>query len=273
MKFPCAALLAATVGIAAPACAADMPLKAAPLAPVYDWSGFYVGGHAGYAWVDPAAVNFNPVAILSGLEFVVSTTTSTPPFSASISERGWLGGLQAGYNWQSQNIVYGFEADVSFPHLKGSASSNFLVNSTFFGDPTDFTGAFAFTHEIKLFGTARGRLGYAVDNWLLYATGGFAWARVESSLVSTNFLSVNSVFPPGLPAGFAAMASTTNTMYGVAIGGGAEVALAPDWWLRGEYLFIDLNSGGRPLSIPGASFTDTKLEINVARLGLSYRFR
>ncbi len=272
MKYARAFALAAIIGAGAPACAADMPVKAAPLAPVYDWSGFYVGGHAGYAWVDPAA-NFNPAAIPFGLPFVVSTATSTPPFALSISERGWLGGLQVGYNWQSRNWVYGFEADVSFPHLQGAASNNFLVNTTFFGDPADFSGTFAFTHEIKLFGTARGRLGYAAGNWLIYATGGFAWARVESSIASTNFTAVNSVFPAGFPAGFAGMASSTDTMYGFAVGVGAEWALASNWWLRGEYLFIDLTSGGTPLSIPGASFTDTKLQINVARVGLSYRFR
>jgi len=273
MRHSWSLLLAASIGVAAPAYAADMPVKAAPLAPVYDWSGFYLGGHVGYAWVDPAA-NFNPAAVPIGLPlFVVSTATSTPPFSLSLSERGWLGGVQGGYNWQNRNWVYGFEADVSFPHLEGSASSNFLVNATFGGDAANFSGTFLFTHEIELFGTLRGRLGYAAGNWLLYATGGFAWARVESSIASTNFAPVNSVFPTGFPTGFAGMASSNDTMYGFAVGAGAEWALAPNWWLRGEYLFIDLTDGGTPLSITGGTFADPRLEINVARVGLSYRFR
>ena len=68
------------------------------------------------------------------------------------------------------------------------------------------------------------------------------------------------------------MASSIDTMTGYSLGAGFDWALAGNWWLRGEYLFIRLNHGATALFIPGGSFTDTNLSINIGRLGLSYRF-
>lgn len=272
-------IVAGCATIAAPvAFAADMPLKGPVAPPIYDWRGFYLGGNAGWGAVDPTA-NFNP-AVLGLLlpnasargGFIVDTAASTPPFALSFNEKGWLGGVQAGYNWQYLNWVYGLEADIEFPDLKGSASRNFTVVAAYFGDNASYAGTFGFSQAIELFGTARGRLGFAVDHWLLYATGGFAWARVEDTLFSTNFVSLNSVFPRGFPGGFAASVAGTETMYGYAVGGGLDWAITQNLWLRGEYLFIDLISNGLTLAIPGGSFSSGAFGIQIYRVGLNFRF-
>src|SRR6266850_340416 len=80
--------------------AAKMPLKAAPAGAVYNWTGFYLGGHAGYG-----AGSFGP-------------DTNTEPLQGAFfphSVTGMIGGYQAGYNWQLTNrVVLGVEADISF---------------------------------------------------------------------------------------------------------------------------------------------------------------
>lgn len=121
---------------AAPASAADVPVrgpiyKAAPVAPVFNWTGFYFGGHVGYGWSDSAS---------------------------GISPDGFIGGLQAGYNWQlSPNFVLGIETDIT---------------------GTDMTDAAGPSH-IDYLGTLRARLGYAWDRTMLYGTGGLAWNRTS----------------------------------------------------------------------------------------------
>ena len=119
---------------AAPAQAADVPVrnqpyyKAAP-APVFNWTGFYAGGHVGYGFGDSTV--------------------------AGDDLDGFLGGLQAGYNWQfSRNVVFGIEADISGTDLNNGA----------------------FSH-VDYLGTLRARLGYAWDRSMFYGTGGLAWNR------------------------------------------------------------------------------------------------
>jgi outer membrane immunogenic protein len=152
-------ILAATalIGTAATAQAADLPTKAplykAPIAQVYNWTGFYAGVNAG--------VGFNR-----------SYTTLATPTSGDQLRLGGLGGLgggQIGYNWQFGNflgfgnIVLGVETDI-----QGSGMSD--DHTTGFGQKIDW------------FGTARGRVGLATGSVLTYFTGGFAYGNVKTSL-------------------------------------------------------------------------------------------
>lgn len=134
---------------AASASAADLgrpAYKAPPPAVVaaYNWSGFYIGAHLGYAWSSEEATD--PVAGLRG---------ATDP-------DGFLGGVQVGYNWQVDRWVLGIEGDWSWTGADGS---------------TPLVGTFSSDHN--WYATVTGRVGYAWDAWLWYVKGGAAWADTE----------------------------------------------------------------------------------------------
>ncbi len=166
---------------ASPALAADMgyPVKAPPMmavVPVFTWTGFYIGANVGYGWGD--ASGYSPYdnsdyAIITGL---VTSGSGDPD--------GWFGGLQAGYNYQFyNNVVLGLEADVQFADMKSTYSYGYTVTdlgSTPVDDP-DFGVSGKYTTKIDTFGTVRARLGYAMDRFLPYVTGGLAWANVKVS--------------------------------------------------------------------------------------------
>ncbi len=126
---------------------ARMPVKAAPMAvPYYNWTGFYVGLNAGYAW--------------GRLNDSTNGLTSDP--------KGFAGGGQIGYNWQVNQVVFGLEADFQGSGQRESASGVL---------PVPF-GLTTITDRVRYFGTIRGRLGYAWDRTLLYVTGGYAYQNI-----------------------------------------------------------------------------------------------
>ena len=165
----------AVLAIAAPAFAADLPLKAPTPATCrgLGLGGFYVGGHAGYGWgQDPLTdINDNLFDIPS-LGF------------SGFKANGFLGGLHAGANWQSGKIVVGLEADLSSTNIKGSSAHT--ASLTLPG--MLHTGTAALSGAFDLLGTDRVRLGYLVTpNVLVYGTGGLAWTRfVENSAETFN---------------------------------------------------------------------------------------
>lgn len=152
------ALLATTgfVAIAtATASAADLPRRPvykappAPIAQIYDWTGFYIGGHLGGAW--------------SSEEATLVGTGST----AGLDPSGFLAGGQIGVNWQNGNWVLGIEGDLSWTNADGSST---LAGNTIRSDH-------------NWYATATGRIGYAWNNWLAYVKGGAAWMDADYSLV------------------------------------------------------------------------------------------
>jgi high affinity Mn2+ porin len=146
------------------ALAADMPLKAPASKAVYDWTGFYLGGHVGYG-TGSFGPGTNPLPE-QGVFFPHSVT-------------GMIGGYQAGFNFQLSNrVVLGIEADASFP------------------SPLDAPRLMPapFNTTLDYVGTARGRVGYAFGTWLPYVTGGFAWGH---SHVNINDGGTNIVSSPG----------------------------------------------------------------------------
>jgi outer membrane immunogenic protein len=203
-----------------------MPVKA-PVASAAVWQGSYVGAHAGYAWGEFDAVDINISAPMNR--------------SAGLSPSGWLGGFQAGYNWQfAPNALFGFEADNSFMSLKDDGLTG-----------PDAVNAHA---EIKDLGTVRARLGYVAGNTLVYATGGLAYARVKYRESG-----------PGIDA-FA----TDYYHLGWAAGAGIEYAFAPRWSVKLEYLYADL---GKTESSFNFGTMSTDLSAQVVRAGLNYQFR
>jgi opacity protein-like surface antigen len=185
--------------------AGGMYRKAPVAAALYSWTGFYVGGNAGGGlasgyFTDPC--------------FYCSTATPTGGF--------FTGGVQAGYNYQFGNGLVGIEADVN-------GISNSGLKSVIGGNDTQ-----AMTVGLKadVGGTIRARAGLVVNNALVYATGGAAWANVRQTGVDFNNVTGNANF--GLPTGVTANAS--GTLWGGVIGAGVEFALGQNWSVGGEFL-------------------------------------
>ena len=214
---------------------------AVPVSPAYDWSGFYIGANLGGAWTDgrvtDAAMNGVPVA------------------TGTLRNSGVIGGGQIGYNYMATpNFLLGFEADIDGTSLKGSATS--------------IDGSNRHTSRLNVFGTARGRAGFVQDNWLFYATGGFAWS--EGSITRTQIVAVPRANPP-IPAPAGTAETVTNTRGGWTAGGGIEWGFAPHWTVRAEYLY--LNFGNTTAQFPLSNRQETSsLNMNVARLGVNYKF-
>jgi outer membrane immunogenic protein len=142
----------ALFGFAGAASAADLPVRAAPpapiiaAAPIFTWTGFYVGVNAGYGWSNN---DFDAVDIAD-----------------EDDDGGFVGGAQVGYNYQIGSFVVGLEGDVQY--------ADFGADGTF-----DFDRDGVFDDEFDSsdwFGTVRARAGVAFDRALIYATGGFAFA-------------------------------------------------------------------------------------------------
>ena len=167
------------------AIAADMPVKAPYIRLVFDWTGLYVGAHAGFGRGSSTAVLADP-----------ATSTTSNSFG------GMIGGVQAGYNYQlPSGMLLGVEADISFPNY---LTSNSVVSSL-------ATARSDVTEQWDYVGTARGRVGYVAGRWLVYATGGLAWA-------GERFLNTPAI---------GSDEKTLHTRLGWAAGGGVEYAFAP----------------------------------------------
>jgi outer membrane immunogenic protein len=252
--------------------ARPMPVKAPPLAIAQIWDGWYGGIHAGYGWNDPTAT-FNPATfatVIAAANPGLTVNGSSGPFSLAVQPEGGFGGIQFGRNWQSGNIVYGFEIDASLADISDSAARNFSVLAS---DPDnlDFTGTFFLSRKIDALGTLRGRLGWANNTLLIYGTGGLAVGHVKTSMGVSNIVAANPANFSLPPSSYNRSVSSTDTQFGAALGAGAEWMFMPRWSLKGEYQFIWLG-GGTSLAFPGASFTDSKVQLHTVRLGLNYKF-
>lgn len=255
------AVLLATVlvtGIGA-ASAADLQRKApiaAPVAsPVYNWTGFYVGAHAGWIWSDiDVSQNYLPSPAAFG----------AGPFGYSQDADGGMLGGQIGFNYQISNWVLGIEADLSWTDIGRTTTVTPLLSDLLVVIPGSFHTA---SVDMNWFATVRGRLGFAANNLLIYVTGGFAFADLDYA-VTTSFAAT------GGPV-FAGTASDTRA--GWTVGGGFEWGFAPNWSVKGEYLYYDLGdttvTGPSPTALPiFATVTTFDNTGHILRLGLNYRF-
>jgi outer membrane immunogenic protein len=203
-----AALLASTVI----ASAADLPSTNEPAfapvtaAPLFSWTGGYAGVNVGYGWGD-----FNGgAAAITG------------------NNSGWLGGVQAGYNYQMNQIVLGVEADWQLSNLE----SNIVGGGT---------------ATVDNFGTVRARVGVAVDRFMPYLTGGYAFGNATVD-----------------PAGIAA---ESNFHHGWVIGAGVEYAWTDNLTTKIEGLWLNL-ADERYGNVP----VRAGYEGAVLRAGLNFKF-
>jgi outer membrane immunogenic protein len=206
-------------------------------APYYNWSGFYAGLNVGGGWSN---YDFTNAASAIG--------TPGPAHSASVA--GVLGGGQIGYNYLvTPNFLLGVEADVSGADLNGSVTSP--------------SGAVQHSFNTDLFGTARGRLGFAWNNWLLYGTGGFAWGNEQ--------MTRDQIFGTANLATAGTAESVNQIGTGWTAGGGIEWGVARNWTVRAEYLFVDLGSSAFSFPLSGRT-TQFDNNFNVVRFGVNYKF-
>jgi outer membrane immunogenic protein len=146
--------------------------------------------------------------------------------NSGASPSGLMGGVQAGYNWQFGQFVFGPEADI-----QASAADDTFA-------PYKFSNPW--------FGTVRGRVGFALNNILIYGTAGLAYGNITAEIGGLD---------------------ETRTHVGWAGGLGAEVGFTPNWSAKVEYLYMDLSD--RAYSITGVS---NGLEANMLRFGINYHF-
>lgn len=261
-KFLLAACAVAAFAAVDTANAADMALKAAPPpAPVYSWTGWYVGVNIGGSFGKANdTVTYGAPAV------------PFPPASTSADLDGVIGGGQIGYNWQANSWLFGLEADIQGSSERAAAYRSGTVLTTIPGVGL-FTNTGALNDQEKLpwFGTVRGRIGLlASPTWLFYVTGGLAYGEIRS----TESLTVTTTTLGGTAT---AAASTTNsaTRAGWTIGAGVEGVISGAWTAKLEYLYMDFgtfNSAFTGLGIFAPINLSTHVTDNVVRVGLNYHF-
>ncbi len=174
-----------------------------------------------------------------------STLSDPGPTVFSDAFSSLYGGVQGGYNYVfPSRLLLGAEADITFPY--------------FYQDGAIFTGqtpaGTTVSDQIDYIGTLRGRFGYAFDHWLIYGTGGFAWSQARFGET---------------PGAASDEDKILLTRTGWALGLGAEVAIAPAWTARIEYLYDRFGTvaGVFPL---GTAY-QSAFDIGMLRLGLNYK--
>jgi len=246
---------AAALLLAAPdAFAADLPAavaKAPPPAQAYDWTGFYLGGHAGLALGNS---NWTARATTPGTPAVAGSLDMYRPPDGFYESGSWLLGVQGGYDRMLRNrLVLGVEADVTFPtfpDLSGLSTGGI----TRFTLPT--LGAATFSETMLTSGTVRARIGYAPGHWLFYATGGLGWTYDSQDLTRLG---------PGVDE------PRRLWRFGWVAGGGVEVPIAPSWTVKGEFLWMGFPTQTVNYPLSGQRIS-SDLSLQQFRLGLNYRF-
>ena len=221
------------LGMAAPAVAADMPVKAAPpvpyIAPMYNWSGFYIGVNGGwgssrnrYEWTGPGVFALAYGADATG---------------------GTIGG-QIGYNWQAGSWVFGLEAQYNWADL----------SKAYYGP----AGTWSVGSKVDALGFFTGRIGYAANNALFYVKGGAAVANNDqwAAWNGVNFFTASNTrwggtVGVGLEYGF-----SPNWSFGV------EYMHA--WLGNNDYAWVNNNFAWNNLHV--------SQDIDVVTLRLNYRF-
>jgi outer membrane immunogenic protein len=224
-------LMAGALALAAgsAAFAADLPPPVAPprapatyvpaVAPAYNWSGFYLGINGGYG-------------------FGNSDWTGGVASSGNFNTSGFVVGGTAGANYQMGQFVLGAETDLDFSTIKGTGPATFCANC----QTTN-----------NWLGTARARVGFALDRVLFYGTGGAAYGNIDAS--------ANGVL-------------NSSTQIGWTAGAGIEGAFADNWTAKIEYLYADLGHGSCTTACGSPPFAtqSVSLKENLVRLGVNYKF-
>ena len=219
------------------ATAADLPAAPAykapaPVAAVYNWTGFYVGVNGGYGWG-----NQDPLVLFAN-------RFDRAGFGI---DGGMIGGTFGGQIQQGY-VVLGLEGDLDWANIKGSS----VVTPSILGIGQGVT--LDTSSNISALSTVRARIGVVMNNVLLYATGGAAFVKSTASASTI----------AGVPCGTLGVlpdCSGSSWRPGIAAGLGLEYGFTPNWSLKAEYLYTKIVGTGVS--------TD---ELNIVRGGINYRF-
>jgi outer membrane immunogenic protein len=158
-------------------------------------------------------------------------------------------GAQVGFNYQSDNFVFGIEADGAWTDLDDTEEEQFIVFTT---------DAEA---EVEWLATVRGRIGYAWDRFLVYGTGGIAFAGVDTDVTTSFIIGSNSETESATHVGWTA-------------GLGIEGMITEHVSLRVEYLHADF--GKENFDYFNGSFLESNgeadLDVDIVRLGVNWYF-
>ena len=243
---------AAVVVLSGSAFAADMGLamKAAPPPapiPFVGWQGFYIGGHVGVARLNSSCTGTD-----ADYGYYGSCTQYYGQASTVNSQTGAAAGVEVGYDWQSRYFVYGVAADWTWTNLKHTSNKNAAATSV---------TRSAFQSEVNWLASFRGRMGLAVDDTLVYVTGGLALGGIKDANIFCD------------SAGCGNYGAVDKTAVGWVAGVGVEHKFTPNWSIKGEFLYYDLgsNSGSSNFDTTQNHATFTN-EVLLGRLGVAYHF-
>jgi outer membrane immunogenic protein len=234
MKFAGSAALFGLATAISPADAADLAVKAPPpvAAAVYNWTGLYVGVNGGWGWGRQDPLN------------LLSNRFDRTDFNIN---GGMVGGT-FGAQIQQGYVVLGLEGDLDWANIKGSATTIPAIA----GVPLATT--LNISTNTSAVSTVRARAGVALNNWLVYATGGAAFLKS----------SANGTSIAGVPCGTLGVipnCSDSHWRPGMAAGMGVEWGFTPNWSAKAEYLYV--------AAVGTGVSTD---HINIIRAGINYRF-
>jgi outer membrane immunogenic protein len=231
-------LLSATalVALTGMVSAADLPSRRAPApmvaaVPMFTWTGFYVGAQVGYAWGEYEA-RFSDVDL--------------GEFGGDLDADGFIGGAHAGFNFQTGSLVFGVEGDIE---ATGFEAEHHYDNLFELGDRAG--------HKVQVDfqGSIRGRIGFAFDRALIYATGGLAFANFNHEFSYRDSLGFSTY-------------DTDHTEWGYTLGAGVEYAFTNHLTARVEYRYTNFEEG---VSFDGTS-ADVDLDQHAIRAGVSFKF-
>jgi outer membrane immunogenic protein len=259
-KIALAVAAVVSIMFAGAASAADLPARTytkAPVvapAPIFTWTGFYIGVHGGGDWFDNSwTAPASALNLANG-----GCGTPCPRFAGSHTGSSWLAGGQAGFNYQTGMWVLGVEADGSWTDLRGSGT-NLLIGAPALNNSK--TDALA---------TIAGRVGITANQALFYVKGGGAWAK--DRFFTSNPLATVGTVPPGSP-----LQLTGDTRWGWMVGLGVEYAFTNNWSVKAEYNHLDFGTRTETLAPQPGSGTaafqyDVRQTVDLVKVGLNYRF-
>jgi outer membrane immunogenic protein len=254
-----AALVAfGTMGLSTPAAAQEHSL----------WSGFYVGANAGGAWSNSdatavlganssAPIPANPIA---GGDITAINGATVSGRLNSGHHNTFAGGLEGGYNYvMSNGLLLGIETDIGYFDINRNRSTT--VPSAL-NPPVTYT-VYQSANTDFLW-TLRPRIGYAVDKFLVFASGGLALTEAH---YDANFYSSTGANPVNF--------THSHTRTGWTLGGGGAYAITPQISVKAEYLYQDFGTVTDSATSADGAFTlttETNLKSHLFRAGVDYRF-
>jgi outer membrane immunogenic protein len=258
----------ALVALAGSAGAADLGwprpayVPAAVAVPVFTWTGCYIGANVGGAWPKFDVTYTQSGAYLTAYD-PADVAFADNLGSGSATPRGFIGGGQAGCNYQASALVVGIEGDVDFFHAK----ADFGASGTL---PVALTAVSAATSvSTDSLYTLRGRLGLAVDRGMFFVTGGLAVGNV--SFQETFFHAGGPPPPPSYETGTVSQRRTTWTA-----GFGLEYSLTDSWLAKIEYLYVNLGSVGfisaNNMDPTFTAIHSADIKESIIRVGVNYKF-